>query len=159
MTQAAGRVHDGRDTVVPLATATWDESTANHAATAPAQRHRLARFSQVPTRSAPTGPRSVAMTLSGVRRPVRGFSAEGTDSLVIVKRAATTSTAIEWLLRATPASRPRDLSGEHALRNGAPAHVAASLAITSIHDSVRPWRRLMYVNGDDVGPHYLFIFK
>ncbi len=48
---AADRVHDGRDTVVPLATEACDGSTVNHAETALAQRYLLAlRFGQGITR-------------------------------------------------------------------------------------------------------------
>ena len=44
---------------------------------------------------------NAAITESAVRRPVRGFSAEGTFSICIDKRAASASTSMRCVLRVT----------------------------------------------------------
>ena len=48
--------------------------------------------------------RSAAMTESAVILPVRGFSAVGTFSIRISKRALSASTTIRWVLRLTVGS-------------------------------------------------------
>ena len=50
--------------------------------------------SQVPIASGPTSFLSAATTESGVKRPVFGFSADGTFSICMEKRAASASTSI-----------------------------------------------------------------
>src|SRR5262249_30249732 len=61
-------------------------------------------YAQVPMASGLASFLKAAMTESAVRRPVRGFSSEGTFSICIEKRAASASTSIRCMLRVTPGS-------------------------------------------------------
>ena len=71
---------------------------------------------------------SAAMTESAVSRPVRGFSADGTFSICIEKRAASASTSIRWTLRVTVGSAQISI----VVRSGpipASAYAAATLTL------------------------------